>query len=410
MRTNNSRCMRCVRMNQKLMGQQMAALPADRVRPARPFNHVGVDYAGPILVRRTKANTRTVEKRYVAVFVCMATKAVHLELAEDLSADAFLDVFIRFTSIRGPCARVWSDNGTNFVGAAKELQTMLQSWRHTTLFERIAEKGTEWRFITPAAPHQGGLWEAAVKSMKHHLRRVIGAQTLTAEGLNTVLAQVAAVLNSRPLAPLSDDTDNLEALTPAHFLIGEPMIQPCGANVQAKPTNRLRYFAQRQAMAQHFWKRWSEEYLHQLQHRPKWQQAAKNIGVGELVLVRQENIAPTVWPLARVVAVHPGKDGCVRNVTIRTTNGELCRPIQKLVHLPTTKGIEENFEGAGCSTVHRQPDREPIGAANVTARKKRQREGEVTKGERRKTERRRRHRSSQSSDNHRSDRKRKRKV
>lgn len=359
-RTYNARCVKCTRYRQKLMMQQMAPLPVDRVTPARAFQNTGLDFAGPILVRRTKANKRTLEKRYVAVFVCMVTKAVHLELAEDLSSAAFIDTFLRFTSIRGHCARLWSDNGTNFVGAQKEIGTMLASWKHTSLFAQVAERGTEWRFITPAAPHQGGLWEAAVRSMKHHLRRVVGAQVLTAEGLITVLAQIGAVLNSRPLSALSDDPEDLQAITPAHFLLGEALVQPCGTRQEQVPANRRKYFEQRQAMAQHFWQRWNQEYLHQLQNRPKWQQTRENLKVGDLVLIKNETTAPTIWPLARVIAVHPGKDGLVRNATLKTAVGESCRPVQKLARLPI-KEVEENFEGAGCSAVRAHcPDRESI--------------------------------------------------
>lgn len=159
----------------------------------------------------------TFEKKWVAVFVCMVSKAVHLELVEDQSTAEFIQAFLRFTSLRGNCTRLWSDNGKNFVGAGKELAAMLRSWKHVDIEGALLKHGTEYRFITPYAPHQGGLWEAAVKSMKHHLRRVIEPHKLTSSAFQTILAQTSAIMNSRPLSALSDDPEDLGFLTPAHL-------------------------------------------------------------------------------------------------------------------------------------------------------------------------------------------------
>lgn len=216
--TNNSRCMSCVRQQQKCAQQMMADLPKDRTEPCRPFAHTGFDYAGPFEQKARGGRCKIIEKKYVAVFVCMVSKAVHLELAEDLSTKEFIQAYLRFTSIRGACLRLWSDNGRNFVGAEKELARMLRGWKQMDLGSELQRLGTEWRFITPSAPHQGGLWEAAVKSMKHHLRRVMGKEMLTSSEFRTILAQTSAAMNSRPLAALSDDPNDLEFLTPGHFL------------------------------------------------------------------------------------------------------------------------------------------------------------------------------------------------
>lgn len=166
-KTNISRCVVCVRQRSNVEQQLMAELPSDRVRPCRAFRRAGVDYAGPFMVRPRAGRGNILEKKYVAVFVCMATRAVHLELVESLSSEDFIQAFFNFTGIRGPCERIWSDNGRNFVGAEKELKRMILSWRGLDIENKLP--GTEWRFITPSAPHQGGLWEAAVKSMKHHM-------------------------------------------------------------------------------------------------------------------------------------------------------------------------------------------------------------------------------------------------
>lgn len=144
-----------------------------------------------------------------------------MELVEDLSSRAFIDAFLRMTSIYGRCARLFSDNATNFVGAQRLFAEMIGSWQHEDFLQRLTTLQTEWVFITPSAPHQGGLWEAAVRRMKFHLKRVIGAQLLTSDAYRTILAQIGAILNSRPLCAVSDDIDDLDALTPGHILIGE---------------------------------------------------------------------------------------------------------------------------------------------------------------------------------------------
>lgn len=342
-KTSNSRCVICTRQRQSSSQQMMGELPSDRVRPCRPFEHSGVDYAGPFLLKTRNGRCKIMEKKYVAVFVCMASKAVHLELVDGLSADDFIHGFMRFTSIRGPCARMWSDNGTNFKLAEKELARMLRSWKQVDMGKALQALGTEWRFTTPYAPHQGGLWEAGVKSMKYHLRRVIGAHHLTSSDFRTVLAQTSAMMNSRPLSAFTNDPEDLSFLTPAHFLIGGPMVQPFGANVSEIPTNRLKHLEQIQKMSQVFWKSWQNDYLHELQQRPKWRKEYENLRVGDLVIVRDENTPPTMWKMARIVEVLPGRDGLVRNVRIQMPSVDwekkkrpqiLERPVQKLCLLP----------------------------------------------------------------------------
>lgn len=172
--------------------------------------------------------------------------------------------------------------------------------------KELQKFGTEWRFTTPSAPHQGGLWEAAVKAMKYHLRRVIGAHRLTSNSFRTILCQTSAVMNSRPLLAFSNDLGDLRFLTPAHFLIGGPIVQPFGANVGEIPDNRLKYLERIQKMSQVFWKSWQRDYLNELQQRPKWRCARKNLEIGELVIIRDEDTPPAMWKSARVAEVMPG--------------------------------------------------------------------------------------------------------
>lgn len=197
-------------------------------------------------------------KSYVCVFVCLATKAIHLELVSDLSAVAFISAFRRFVSRRGHCDLLWSDNATNFRGADAELRSMLKEastfYREVAPF--LANAGTTWRFIPPSAPHFGGIWEAGVKSMKYHLKRVVGERILTYDELSTLLCQVEAYLNSRPLHPLSTDPFDLSALTPGHMLVGEPLVNiPERSYEEFKDEHPLSRWQHVSRMRDHLWRR-----------------------------------------------------------------------------------------------------------------------------------------------------------
>ncbi|XP_015522346.2 uncharacterized protein LOC107226152 [Neodiprion lecontei] len=198
-------------------------------------------YAGPINIRFSAGRGAKSRKGYICVFVCFATRAVHLEAASDYSTREFIDVYRRFVGRRGICATLYGDCGTNFVGASFELKKLLLEAGSSSsdIARLLARDGTECRFSPPSAPHCGGLWEAAVKSVKYHLKRVIGESTLTFEEMSALLVQVEACLNSRPLCPLNDDVSNHSLLTPAHFLIGEPFKLVPEPSVFSIPDNRL---------------------------------------------------------------------------------------------------------------------------------------------------------------------------
>ncbi|XP_072766487.1 uncharacterized protein [Anoplolepis gracilipes] len=167
----------------------------------------------------------------------MVTKAVHLELVEDITTAAFIGALKRFISRRGKVINMYSDNGKNFLVADNELKNLLQSAEFEDKLQQTAvEERLTWHFVPPRAPHFGGLWEAAVRSMKQHLKKTIGEASLNGDD---VLSQIEAVLNSRPLIPLSDDPMDLNALTPAHFLIGEPLNSYPEPELLDQPTNRL---------------------------------------------------------------------------------------------------------------------------------------------------------------------------
>lgn len=208
------------------------------------------------------------------------------------------------------------------------------------------EFNLKWRFNPPGAPHMGGIYEAAVKSVKYHLIRIIGDTTLTFEEYNTMLCQAEAYVNSRPLTPLSDDPSDLSVLTPGHFLIFEPLVKiPDSRDYTEIPTNRLNRWEHIQQMLQHFWERWHREYLHTLINRPKWIKEQRNLKEGDLVIVMEENVAPLKWKLARVQEIFPGRDGLVRMVIIKTNTGTYKRPISKLGLLyPANSDFTDNLE------------------------------------------------------------------
>ena len=325
------RCVVCRRQRAETAKQLMGSLPSARVNPGRAFCHTGVDYAGPFQIRPFKGRSKITFKCYFSIFVCLATTAVHLEAVSELTTEAFIAAFKRFVSRRGVCSHMYSDCGTNFIGADAELKALLESSQHnSTLTHHLADKGITWKFNPPGAPHQGGLWEAGVKSVKHHLRRVIGSTTITFEEFQTVLCQVEACLNSRPLCAISCDPEDLSVLTPGNFLIGCALTAVPEPDLTHIKLNRLSKWQLTQQMFQHFWRRWSAEYLSSLQQRFKWSSKRSNLAIGDLVIIKDENLPPMKWDLGRVIAVHPGADSCVRVVTVKTARGELKRPVVKL--------------------------------------------------------------------------------
>ncbi|XP_062560004.1 uncharacterized protein LOC134224610 [Armigeres subalbatus] len=312
----------------------MAELPKERVTATRPFSITGIDYWGPI---QLKPNHRRAApcKGYVAVFVCFTTKAVHLELVGDLSTSKFIQALRRFVARRGLCAEIFSDNGRNFIGAANELRNIIERKHHQQLIaEECASNGIRWHFNPPKASHFGGLWEAAINSAQKHFFRVLSNHVLASEDMQTLLAQIECCLNSRPLVPLSDDPTDFESLSPGHFLVGSSLKAVPDIDVTTIPTNRLRSYQLIQKLLQQIWQRWHVEYLCTLQSRSKWTNPPVNIQKDQLVLLKEENIPPYHWPTARILEIHPGKDGITRVVTIKTPTGIYTRPVSKLCILP----------------------------------------------------------------------------
>ncbi|XP_011859873.1 PREDICTED: uncharacterized protein LOC105557285 [Vollenhovia emeryi] len=322
------RCVTCARQRGIRAHQLMGQLPLSRVTQARPFTHTGVDYAGPLTVKTWKGKGAKTTKGWICVFVCFSTSAVHLEAVSDYSTEGFIAAYRRFSSRHGIAHTLHSDCGTNFIGADTALKRLfIQSTQeHQRVSHLLSQDNTRWEFNPPATPHMGGKWEAVVKSIKFHLRHTIGEAVLTFEELTTLLTQIEAILNSRPLEPLSDDADDISALTPGHFLVGSPLPTIPEPSLTDLAISRLSRWQLIQQKAQHFWTQWSAHYLQRQQAISKWHHKNNEIKIGSLVLITDERLPPCKWPLARITALHPGKDGLVRVVTLKTATTTLIRP------------------------------------------------------------------------------------
>ncbi|XP_029157629.1 uncharacterized protein LOC114930056 [Nylanderia fulva] len=328
------KCMACIRESARTASQLMGDLTSPRVTPSPTFSRCGIDYAGPLQIIPYVGRGQNSRKYYVCIFICLATTAIHLEYVSDYSSEGFLAAFRRFVSRRGLPTDVYSDNGTNFVGADRELRlAFIRTCKDRAVHDHLVTDGVQWHFISAASPHFRGLWEAGVKSFKHHLKRVIGGRTLSQLEFATLLCQIEAYLNSRPLAALTSDPDSFEALTPGYFLIGRPLLSAPGESVLEINENRLSRWQRVQAMHEHFWKAWSSDYLHTLHQRQKWQTVQPPIKVNDLVIIKNPLLPPAKWNMARVIEIHPGPDGHTRVVTVRTASSTLKRPITKICPL-----------------------------------------------------------------------------
>ncbi|KAK3735539.1 hypothetical protein QZH41_016119 [Actinostola sp. cb2023] len=292
-------CPTCRRRRVQPIPPVMADLPKARLGyQLPPFANTGVDYFGPIIV----SHGRKREKRYGSLFTCLTTRAVHIEISHSLDTDSYLMAMRRMMARRGRPSHIWSDNGTNFVGAEKELRDGLKRLDKERIYDQLSQDGIQWHFNPPSSPHFGGIWERLVQSAKRALRVVAGKQCVTDETLLTFMAEVESLLNGRPLTHVSSDYRDEEALTPNHFLIGRasPNLPP-DVVIDRDLCSRKRW-KHAQVMANHFWKRWLREYLPSLTERRKWTTEARNVAKGDLVLIVDENAARGRWPLGRVVS------------------------------------------------------------------------------------------------------------
>ena len=259
-RSTCSKCIICRKAAVKASSQLLGQLPPSRVEPTYVFFHTGMDYAGPFLIRQ--GHTRR-PVHIEAYLVCFVTKAVHLELVSDQTTEVFLAALDRFIDRRGLPLHLYSDNGPNYTGARNQLSKfygMIASSEFQNAIQSYSfNYQITWHNIPQRAPHFGGLWEAAVKAAKYHLKRVVGRSIFTFEELSTICCNVESFMNSRPLGPVtSHDVDGLSPLTPAHFLLGRAARSYPKEQPDDRPTPLQRW--ERCKLASHqFWIRWSNE-------------------------------------------------------------------------------------------------------------------------------------------------------
>ncbi|EZA48995.1 hypothetical protein X777_12846 [Ooceraea biroi] len=262
------KCIVCFQAKPTQSETIMGSLLASRTTISKPVSQCGVDYAGPLLLNETKRCNARSFKAYISIFVCFVTKAVHIEIGSDLTSEAFVAVLKRFISRKGKPAHIYSDNGTTCVGTKRHIEEVFQFLNNQKMIKDIKEflrnQETSWTFIPPNAPHFGGLWEAAVKSVKHYLTRIVGKANFTFKEMSTTLCEIEAILNSRPFMALSEDPNDLSYISPGHFLLGTAMNDfPC-CDLHDINENRLTRWYRVEQIRQHFWRRWSSEYLNSL--------------------------------------------------------------------------------------------------------------------------------------------------
>lgn len=338
------KCVICKKLRGKPEVQKMSDLPADRLAMDPPFTHVGLDVFGPwnVETRRTRGGAAE-SKRWAVIFSCLSTRAVHLEVIESMSTSSFINTLRRFLSIRGPVRHLRSDRGTNFIGACRELQF---NTGDPEVKNYLQDQGCTWTFNAPHSSHMGGAWERLIGVVRQILDALLtkdGATRLTHEVLTTLMAEVMAIMNSRPLVPISYDAEIPEILSPAMLLTQKASVTP------APPGDfKLDHLCKGQwrqvlSLADSFWKRWRLEYLATLQPRRKWTKEKHNLQDGDIVLIKDVQARRNQWPLGLIVEAIPSSDSRTRKVMVKTfsqgTIKEYLRPISDVVLLiPKGKG------------------------------------------------------------------------
>ncbi|XP_062703946.1 uncharacterized protein LOC134286352 [Aedes albopictus] len=330
-------CQRC--KNQRVVPKVpiMADLPATRLDAfTRPFTHVGVDFFGPyeiVIGRRT-------EKRWGMLVTCLTTRAIHIEVAHSLSTDSCVMALRNFISRRGKPRTIYSDRGTNFIGANREINDAKLSIDQAEIMKEFVDTDTSWQFIPPCAPHMGGSWERLIGSVKKNLMAILPMRKLSDEVLRNLLVEVENIVNSRPLTHVPVDDESDPALTPNHFLLGSSNgVKPLSLMDDRGETLR-QCWRLSQVQANRFWKRWITDYLPEITRRTKWYTDTKPIDVNDVVVIVDPKLPRNCWPKGRIICIHPGRDGQPRSATVRTVTGVYERPVVKLAVLDVRRVAE----------------------------------------------------------------------
>ncbi|XP_062610035.1 uncharacterized protein LOC134271839 [Saccostrea cucullata] len=335
------KCVTCKKLRGKLEYQKMADLPCDRLTSGPPFTSVGIDTFGPwkVVARRTRGGVIN-SKRWAIIFSCLSTRAVHIEIIEEMSSSSFINALRRFESLRGPVKVFRSDRGTNFVGATDELGIQALNVEDGPISNYLNQTKAVWIFNSPHSSHMGGSWERMIGLTRRILDSMLldpNAKQLTHESLTTFMAEVCAIMNSRPLVPISTDPESTLVLSPAMLLTGKVNFLPVlPESVDTKDMYRAQW-KHVQVLSDIFWKHWRQDYLHNLQYRRKWRDDQPNLKIGDVILLKDAAVNRVNWPLGVITETFESSDGKVRKARVRVRkdgqNVIYTRPVCEMVFL-----------------------------------------------------------------------------
>jgi len=335
------KCVTCRKLRRDFEHQLMADLPTDRLTPGPPFTSVGVDTFGPweVVTRKTRGGSAE-SKRWAILFTCLVTRAVHIEIVQEMSSSSFINALRRFVSLRGPVKLFRSDKGTNFTGATDNLRINTVNVEDGPVGKFLYDSGITWIFNAPHSSHMGGVWERMIGVARKILDSILldsKSKALTHETLTTFMAEVCAIMNSRPIAPISSDPESPLILNPSMLLTGKTDYLPVIVNsFDPKDVYRAQW-KHVQMLADVFWEKWREDYLQCLQSRRKWRCEKSNLKVGSVVLLKDKDVHRNNWPLGIIEEAYESDDKLVRKVKIRIKKdgrtSTFVRPINELVLL-----------------------------------------------------------------------------
>jgi hypothetical protein len=303
------------------------------IEEKRPFAETGIDYAGPFSVKVGRGKVR--KQMFVLVLTCMTTRCVHFEVCEDQKTSSVLSALIRFSALRGAPSIIKSDNQTSFVAAKKELLELTTSLDHGKIQEGLTEqfdKGVQWEFIPPRAPHFGGSWEIMVKAMKRAVETLTEGQDVSEDQFKTVVALASSLLNSRPLSKRMI-AEKETIITPNSFLVGSYSTDLVKNQDEIKYTKLGAKLQEVLRMEKEIWRHFIRGILPEMAPRTKWYKLFPELKPGTLVLVIEEGTPRGQWKMARVKETKKSEDGIVRSATVQMSGKLFDRPIINLFPL-----------------------------------------------------------------------------
>jgi hypothetical protein len=335
------KCVKCCRLRGKYQCQLMSDLPTDRLEISPPFTYIGLDVFGPwsVVTRKTRGGAAN-DKRWAVLFTCLYTRGIHIEVIEEMTSSSFINSLRRFIAIRGSVREIRSDRGSNFVGATDDLNVNVINVDQKPVADFLLDSKVTWIFNPPHSSHMGGVWERMIGVARRILDSMLmdmHSKHLTHEVLTTLMAEVCAIVNSRPIAPVSSDPENPTILSPNMLLTqktGEIQTKFGPFTIKDMYKSQWRCV---QHLANIFWERWKREYLQTLQMRRRWKNTAPNLCVGDVVLVKDTSMSRNNWPTGIITNAIKSADEKVRSVEVKIVRDgkptTLTRPISEIVLL-----------------------------------------------------------------------------